>query len=97
MLKTLSNKNTLLMAFLFSAFAVSAATTGAEFQGFYQFIYDAATGYLGRGIAIVGGIIGLGYGAASGKALPAVVGIVLAMFGAIGPTIINAIFGSAII
>ena len=74
-----------------------AATTGTEFQGAYQFIYDAATGYLGRAIAIVGGVIGLGTGAATGKALPAVVGIVLAIFGALGPTIIDSIFGSAII
>ena len=26
-----------------------AATSGGEFQAFYDFIYDAATGYLGRG------------------------------------------------
>ena len=34
-----------------------AATTGGEFQAFYDFIYDAATGYLGRGLAITGGAI----------------------------------------
>jgi conjugal transfer pilus assembly protein TraA len=72
-----------------------AATTGAEFQSAYQFFYDAATGYLGRGIAIVGGVIGLGIGAARGSALPAVIGVILAIFGALGPTIIDAIFGSA--
>ena len=72
-----------------------AATTGAEFQGAYQFFFDAATGYLGRGIAIVGGIIGLGIGAARGSAIPAVIGVILAVFGALGPTIIDSIFGSA--
>ncbi len=71
-----------------------AATTGTEFQAVYDFVYDAATGYLGRAIAIVGGLIGLGAGAASGKALPAIVGVVLAMFGALGPAIINSIFGA---
>jgi len=76
---------------------VLAATTGAEFQSAYQFFFDAATGYLGRGIAIVGGVIGLGIGAARGSALPAVIGVVLAIFGALGPTIIDSIFGSAVV
>ncbi len=74
-----------------------AATTGAEFQPAYQFIYNAATGYLGRGIAIIGGVIGLGLGAGSGSALPAIIGVILAIFGALGPTIIDNVFGSAII
>ena len=75
--------------------AALGSTTGAEFQIAYQFFYDAATGYLGRGIAIVGGLIGLGYGAAKGSPLPAVLGVILAVFGALGPTIIDAVFGSA--
>lgn len=74
-----------------------AGTTGAEFQEVYDFVYDAATGYLGRAICIVGGLIGLGFGAASGKALPAILGVILAIFGALGPTIINALFDSALI
>lgn len=74
-----------------------AATTGAEFEPAYQFIFDAATGYLGRGIAIIGGLIGLGIGAATGSALPAIIGVVLAIFGALGPTIIDNVFGSAIV
>ncbi|MGE3526353.1 MAG: conjugal transfer protein TraB [Gemmatimonadales bacterium] len=77
--------------------AAVGSTTGAEFQTAYQFFYDAATGYLGRGIAIVGGLIGLGYGAAKGSPLPAVLGVILAVFGALGPTIIDAIFGSAVV
>ena len=74
-----------------------AATTGPEFQTAYQFFFDAATGYLGRGIAIVGGVIGLGIGAARGSALPAIIGVILAVFGALGPAIIDSIFGSAVI
>lgn len=76
---------------------VLAATTGAEFQGLYDFVFDAATGYLGRAIAIVGGLVGLGVGAASGKPVIAIVGVVLAVFGALGPAIVNSVFGSAII
>ncbi len=75
----------------------SASTTGAVFQGFYQFVYDAATGYLGRGIAITGGLIALGIAAGTGKAVLAISGIVLAVFGALGPQIIDSVFQSAII
>lgn len=67
------------------------------FKGFYDFVMGAATGTLGKGIALTGGLIGLGFGAASGRALPAIVGVVLAMFGAIGPKIITSLFGSALI
>jgi hypothetical protein len=74
-----------------------AATTGGEFQAFYDFIYNAATGYLGRGLAVTGGIFGLAYGIGKGSALPAVLGIILAIFGVLGPTIINALFSSATI
>lgn len=86
-----------LLALLMLPGIALTATTGAEFQSAYQFFYDAATGYLGRGIAIVGGLIGLGVGAARGSALPAILGVILAVFGALGPTIIDAIFGSAVI
>ena len=76
---------------------VLAATSGSEFQAFYDFIYDAATGYLGRGLAITGGVFGLAYGIGKGSPLPAVLGIVLAIFGMLGPTIVNALFNSATI
>ena len=85
------------LVFSFIPSEVIAATTGTDFKDLYDWIYGAATGYLGRGIAITGGLIGLGYGAASGKAIPAIVGIVLAIFGALGPKIIDSIFKSAII
>lgn len=85
------------VSLLFLPLTGFAATTGAEFQPAYQFIFDAATGYLGRGIAIIGGVIGLGIGAATGSALPAIIGVVLAIFGALGPTIIDNVFGSAIV
>ncbi|ELC3209992.1 conjugal transfer protein TraB, partial [Vibrio parahaemolyticus] len=44
-----------------------------------------------------GGLIGLGIGAGTGKALPAVIGVFLAIFGVLGPTIVNALFTSATI
>lgn len=87
----------LLLLALLLPVAAFAATTGTEFKAFYDFVYDAATGYLGRGLAITGGIIMLGVAAGTGKATVAIIGVVLAIFGSLGPTIINAIFASAII
>ena len=95
----LSSKN-LLHCFgiiLFVPGVALAATTGGEFQAFYDFIHGAATGYLGRGLAITGGVFGLAYGIGKGSALPAVLGIILAIFGMLGPTIVNALFSSATI
>lgn len=77
--------------------AAFAGTTGAEFQEVYDFVYNAATGYLGRAIAIAGGLIGLGVGAATGRPVAAIIGVVLAIFGALGPAIINTIFSTATI
>ena len=88
-----------LIFFLFVLLPASAvaATTGTDFQDLYDFFYEAATGYLGRAIAIIGGLMGLGLGAATGKPIPALMGIVLAIFGTLGPTLINNLFSSATI
>lgn len=75
----------------------NAAKTGTDFKGLYDFIYEAATGYLGRAIAIFAGIAGLAWGASQGKAMPAIIGVVLAVFGTLGPAIINSLFKSALI
>ncbi|EAT10688.1 conjugal transfer protein TraB (plasmid) [Bermanella marisrubri] len=84
-------------ALSFLALSASASTTGQEFQAFYDWVFGAATGFLGRGIAITAGIIGLAIGAGMGKAIPALMGVLLAIIGSIGPTIINSLFGSALI
>lgn len=72
-------------------------TGGGDFEEVYNFIFDAATGYLGRAIAIFAGVVGLAIGAASGKAMPAIMGVILAIFGTLGPTIINGLFTGAVI
>jgi conjugal transfer pilus assembly protein TraA len=81
------------------AMSATGLDAGADdaFKGTYEFISHAATGNLGRSIALVGGLISLGIGAAAGKALPAITGIVLGVFGSLGPTIINSIFKTALI
>lgn len=76
---------------------VDAAVTGAQFKSLYDFIYGAATGYLGRAIAIFAGVAGLAIGATTGKAMPAILGVILAIFGTLGPAIINSLFTSAVI
>ncbi|MDQ3232862.1 MAG: hypothetical protein M3Q07_13675 [Pseudobdellovibrionaceae bacterium] len=79
------------------AFAAGTTEGATAFQSALTFISDAASGTLGKTIAITGGVIGLGTGAATGRALPAAAGIILAIFGAQGPKIIDTIFGTAII
>lgn len=74
----------------------AGATSGDQFQAFYEFINDAATGFLGRAIAITGGLIALGIAAATGRYVVAIGGIVLAVFGSLGPAVVNAIFGAVI-
>jgi len=70
---------------------------GTMFKPFFDFIYEAATGYLGRGLALTAGIVGLGAGAMSGQARLALVGIPFAIFGIFGPVIADSFFTSAII
>ncbi|MBF0208377.1 MAG: conjugal transfer protein TraB [Oligoflexia bacterium] len=76
---------------------VHASTTGAQFKELHDFVTEAASGYLGKAIAIIGGLVGLGLGAATGKAMPAITGVVLATFGTIGPKVIDQVFAGAII
>lgn len=86
----------LLMSLVFQS-AANAGTTGVEFKGVYDFIYGAATGYLGRAICIFAGVVGISIGAAMGKAMPAIIGVILAIFGTLGPAIVNSLFKSALI
>ncbi len=69
----------------------------AVFEPFYKFIEGAATGYVGRSICIIGGLIGLGLGARNGSVLPAISGVLLGIMGVLGPTIINGFYTSALI
>ena len=87
----------LLFVLLLIPVSAFASVTGTDFQDLYDFFYEAATGYLGRAIALVGGLMGLGVGAATGKPIPALMGVVLAIFGTMGPTLVNNLFNSATI
>lgn len=90
-----------LVGFLLAALSTDAlAMKNADkdfFKDLYEMAIQAAEGYLARSIAIIGGLIGLIYGASQARAMIAGVGIALALFGGLGPRIIEAIFGSALI
>lgn len=91
-----SNRKALIVAsvvtfLLLAAMTVSAGVTGVEFQGIYNKIKDWVGGYLGKSIALFAFLLGLGFGAARQSPIPAIVGIVFALFIAFGPTIIEGI------
>lgn len=73
-----------------------ASTAGAEFQGFYDKVLGWTDGYLGKGLAILALLWGLGSGWVKGTVAPAVLGIAVALFATIGPTVINGMFTSII-
>lgn len=82
---------------LLSLDVIAATTTDAWANSGYDFIYAAATGKFTRAVCIAGGIIAIITAAGSGRYIVALGGVVLAMFGFLSPTLINAIFGTALI
>ena len=68
-----------------------AGTTGNEFQTMYTTLLDWATGYLGKAIAIAAFILGAGVGIARSSPIPALAGVVFALFMVYVPTIIDTI------
>ena len=73
-----------------------AGTTGAEFETMYDTLLDWATGFLGKSIAIAAFILGAGIGIARSSPIPALVGIVFALFMVYVPTIIDSIMTAVI-
>ena len=84
---------------LLLAFGTSSAfagTTGTEFQSMYTTLLNWATGYLGKAIAIAAFILGAGIGVARSSPIPALVGVVFALFMIYVPTIIDSIMTATI-
>ena len=73
-----------------------AGTTGAEFQTMYTTLLNWATGYLGKAIALAAFILGAGVGIARSSPIPALAGVVFALFMVYVPTIIEAIMTATI-
>ena len=66
-----------------------AGTTGTEFQTLYILVLGWSTGFLGKTIAISAFIIGLGMGIAKSSPIPALTGVVFALFVVYIPTVIG--------
>jgi conjugal transfer pilus assembly protein TraA len=79
-----------------SASTAFAGTTGAEFQTMYTTLLNWATGYLGKAIAIAAFILGAGIGVARSSPIPALVGVVFALFMVYVPTIIDSIMTATV-
>jgi conjugal transfer pilus assembly protein TraA len=73
-----------------------AGTTGAEFQTMYTTLLNWVTGFLGKSIAIAAFILGAGIGIARSSPIPALVGVVFALFMVYVPTIIDGIMTAVI-
>ncbi len=74
-----------------------AGTGGnVEFGGLYAYLKGLSEGFLGRTLAIFAFIVGLGVGVARSSAVPAIAGIVFAIFVAYGPAIIDGIASGTI-
>lgn len=90
----MEHKKAILMAAVLLVLAVGiahAGTTGTEFQGIYEKIKDWTSGYLGRSIAAFAFLLGLGAGVAKGSPIPAIAGVVFALFIAFGPAVLEGI------
>jgi conjugal transfer pilus assembly protein TraA len=73
-----------------------AGTTGAEFQTMYTTLLNWATGYLGKAIAVAAFILGAGIGVARSSPIPALVGVVFALFMVYVPNIIDSIMTATV-
>ena len=71
-------------------------TGGEVIKFFYDFIYEAATSYLGRGAAITFGFLGLVFGVISRQLKMALIGAPLFLFGIFGRVIADSLFTSAL-
>ena len=86
----------LLLMLLLASPAAHAGTTGTEFQSMYSTLLNWATGYLGKAIAVAAFILGAGIGVARSSPIPALVGVVFALFMVYVPNIIDSIMTATI-
>lgn len=81
----------LLLALALLTFDAMAGTTATEFQGIYDKLKDWTSGYLGKAIALFAFLLGLGVGVAKSSPIPAISGVVFALFVAFGPAVLEGI------
>lgn len=94
-LALLDNKKLIIGVFLVAlallALNAMAGTTATEFQGIYDKLKDWTSGYLGKAIALFAFLLGLGVGVAKSSPIPAISGVVFALFVAFGPAVLEGI------
>ena len=81
---------------MLAAGSALAGTTGGEFQSLYTTLLNWVSGYLGKSIAMAAFILGAGIGIARSSPIPALVGVVFALFMIYVPTIIDGIMTAVI-
>lgn len=86
----------LVLLLALGASSAFAGTTGAEFQTMYTTLLNWATGYLGKAIAVAAFILGAGIGVARSSPIPALVGVVFALFMVYVPNIIDSIMTATV-
>ena len=95
-----NTRNTVVLALAFvlslAAGSVLAGTTGSEFQTMYTTLLNWVNGFLGKSIAIAAFIIGAGVGVARSSPIPALIGVVFALFMVYVPNIIDSIMTAVI-
>ena len=93
-----NTRNTIALALVLSLAAggVLAGTTGTEFQTMYTTLLGWINGFLGKSIAIAAFIIGAGVGIARSSPIPALIGVVFALFMVYVPNIIDSIMTAVI-
>ena len=87
---------TLLLVLGLASSAALAARTGAEFSQLYDLVYKWATGYLGRAIALIFLLVGLGVGIIRGSIMGAVGCVAAAMCLLVAPSVVEGILTAII-
>jgi len=95
-MSTHRNTATAILLVALAAQTVLAGTTGTEFQTMYMTLLNWVNGYLGKSIAIAAFIIGAGVGIARSSPIPALVGVVFALFMVYVPNIIDGVMTAVI-
>lgn len=92
----LSKLSLVALTALLASSSVFAGTDGTEFQDLYTMVKGWTNGYLGRSIALVFLLIGLGVGVIRGSIISAVGCIAAAMCLLIAPSVIESIISAVI-
>ena len=81
----------LLLALSCASFSALASQTGTEFSMLYDIVYNWSTGYLGRSIALIFLLIGLGVGVIRGSIMGAVGCVAAAICLVVAPEVVEGI------